>query len=250
MEAGMALDVSYAGALAAGLVSFFSPCVLPLVPAYLCFLAGVSFQDLQASAKGPATGRGRLVARAGAFTLGFSTIFILLGATASVLGQALTRWFDSLSVVAGLALIVLGLHLMGLLRFGFLMREARVETERRPAGLLGAYGIGLAFGFGWTPCVGPVLAAILMLSAAADTVGHGTLLLAFYAAGMALPFVVAAAFAGPFLAWMARFRRHLGRAQSVTGAVLALTGALIASGQMARLGALMIDYVPGFAGVG
>ncbi|WP_246088486.1 cytochrome c biogenesis CcdA family protein [Phreatobacter stygius] len=246
----MALDISFAGAFLAGLLSFFSPCVLPLVPAYLCFLAGLSFGELEASSSGAVANRRLLIGRAGAFVLGFATIFILLGATASVFGQALTRWFDGLAVVAGLGLVVIGVHMTGLVRIGVLMREARTEIERRPAGLAGAYGIGLAFGFGWTPCVGPVLAAILMLSAAAETVGQGTLLLGFYAAGMGVPFLLAAAFAGPFLSWIARFRPYLVRAQAATGGILVATGLLIATGQMARVGGLLIELFPVFNQVG
>lgn len=246
----MALDVSFAGAFLGGLLSFFSPCVLPLVPAYLCFLAGLSFGELEASGDGALAGRRRLVSRAGAFVLGFSTIFILLGATASVFGQALTRWFDSLAVIAGLGLVVIGLHMAGLVRIAFLMREARAEVERRPAGLIGAYGVGLAFGFGWTPCVGPVLAAILMLSASAETIGRGTLLLGFYAAGMGLPFLLAAAFAKPFLAWVGRFKRHLAGVQRATGVILVATGLLIATGQMARVGGVLIELFPVFNQVG
>ena len=246
----MALDISFAGAFLGGLLSFVSPCVLPLVPAYLCFLAGLSFSELEASAAAGATGRGRLIGRALAFVLGFATIFVLLGATASALGQALSRWFDILAVVAGLALVVMGLAMTGILRLGFLMGEMRHEVSRRPAGLAGAYGTGLAFGFGWTPCVGPVLAAILMVSATSETIARGMLLLGAYAAGMGLPFIVAAAFAGPFLNWMARFRRHLGRLQVAAGLILVATGLLIASGQMARIGGFMLEMMPVFGRIG
>ena len=246
----MALDISFAGAFLGGLLSFASPCVLPLVPAYLCFLAGLSFSELEASAAAGATGRGRLIGRALAFVLGFATIFVLLGATASALGQALRRWFDILAVVAGLALVVMGLAMTGILRLGFLMGEMRHEVSRRPAGLAGAYGTGLAFGFGWTPCVGPVLAAILMVSATSETIARGMLLLGAYAAGMGLPFIVAAAFAGPFLNWMARFRRHLGRLQVAAGLILVATGLLIASGQMARIGGFMLEMMPVFGRIG
>lgn len=246
----MALDVSFAGAFLGGLLSFASPCVLPLVPAYLCFLAGLSFNELEESAAAGAMARGRLIGRALAFVFGFATIFVLLGATASALGQALSRWFDILAVVAGLALVVMGLAMAGILRLGFLMGEMRHEVSRRPAGLAGAYATGLAFGFGWTPCVGPVLAAILMVSATSETIARGMLLLGAYAAGMGLPFVIAAAFAGPFLRWMARFRRHLGRIQMVAGLILVATGLLIASGQMARIGGFMLEMMPVFGRIG
>ncbi len=246
----MGLDISLLGAFLGGLVSFLSPCILPLTPAYLCFLAGISFEDLGADSQRALDGRQVLILRAVAFVLGFSTIFVLLGATASALGQALTRYFDILTIIAGLALIVLGLHMAGLLPLKWLMREARSEMNRKPGGILGAYGVGLAFGFGWTPCVGPVLAAILLLSAGADTIGRGTLLLAAYAAGMGLPFIVAAAFAGPFLRWMAALRSRMAVIQTVSGLMIALTGLLIATGWLARIGGLLLDLFPVFARIG
>lgn len=246
----MALDLSFAGAFVGGLASFFSPCILPLTPAYLGFLTGSSHGQIAGGEAADPGLRRRLVLRSLAFVLGFSVVFVLLGATASALGQAFTRAFDWLAVPAGLAIAVLGLHLTGLVTIPLLMREARAGMERRPAGLAGAFGIGLAFGFGWAPCVGPVLAAILLMAARTETLGQGTALLAAYAAGMGLPFVVAAAFAGPFLAWMARVRHRLATIQMVTGWAMVATGLLIATGQMPRIGGLLVEWVPIFGRIG
>ena len=151
-------DVTWGGAFLAGLISFISPCVLPLVPPYLCFIAGVSLDELTQGSGGDGVAT-RVIGSAVAFVLGFTTVFMALGATASVIGQSVTRHLDVLSVIAGFVIIVMGLHFLGLFRLGFLYREARIQVSRKPAGLIGAYLIGLAFAFGWTPCVGPVLAA-------------------------------------------------------------------------------------------
>ncbi|WP_439573036.1 cytochrome c biogenesis CcdA family protein [Phreatobacter sp.] len=241
--------MTFAGAFVGGLASFFSPCILPLTPAYLGFLTGSTYDQI-AGGVAEAGLRRRLVVRSLAFVLGFSVVFILLGATASALGQAFSHAFDWLAVVAGLAIAVLGLHLTGLVTIPILAREARAGMERRPAGLAGAFGIGLAFGFGWAPCVGPVLAAILLMAARTDTLGQGIALLAAYAAGMGLPFIVAAAFAGPFLSWMARVRHRLATIQTVTGWAMVVTGLLIASGQMPRIGGWLVEIVPLFGRVG
>lgn len=246
----MGLDLSFAGAFIGGLASFFSPCILPLTPAYLGFLTGSGYGQIAGGGPAVAGLRRRLVLRSLAFVLGFSVVFVLLGATASALGQAFTRAFDWLAIVAGLAIAVLGLHLTGIVTIPLLMREARAGLERRPAGLAGAFGIGLAFGFGWAPCVGPVLAAILLMAARTETLGQGTALLAAYAAGMGLPFVVAATFAGPFLAWMARVRHRLAAIQRATGWAMVATGLLIASGQMPRIGGWLVERVPLFGQIG
>lgn len=243
----MAFDPSFGGAFLAGILSFLSPCVLPLVPAYLCFLSGMTFAQLSTGEVAP---RAVLASRAVAFVLGFSTIFVILGATASTLGQGLARYFDHLAIVAGVVLVALGLHMAGVVRIPFLMREARAQTSGRPAGLAGAYVVGLAFGFGWTPCVGPVLAGILMISAAGESVTRGTVLLAAYAAGIGVPFIAAALFAGPFLRWLGRMRRHVATVERVTGGVLVLTGLLVMTGQMARVAGWLLQAVPAFGRIG
>ncbi len=174
------LNVSLPAAALGGLISFLSPCVLPLVPPYLSFLAGTTFDQLSAGEDRAV--RRRAVLAALLFVAGFSTVFVLLGATASVLGQFVRQYLDVLSTVAGLAIIVMGLHFLGVFRIGLLYREARV-TVARPVGLWGAYVMGLAFAFGWTPCIGPVLAAILAVAGSETSVAQGALLLGAYSAG-------------------------------------------------------------------
>ena len=257
------LDVTFGAAFLAGLLSFVSPCVLPIVPPYLCYLAGVSFDQLQDEEVAPGTGR-RILFSAIAFVLGFATVFIALGATASVVGQTIARHFDTMAVIAGLVIAAMGLHFLGVIRIGFLYREARVNVENKPAGLLGAYVMGLAFAFGWTPCVGPVLAAILFVAGSADTAFRGAMLLAVYALGIGLPFILAAAFAARFLGtppmnilqlderaeWAARFRKHMGTVEKVMGGALVFTGVLFMTGQMSVIAFWLLETFPVFARIG
>ncbi|MEL6480566.1 MAG: cytochrome c biogenesis protein CcdA [Pseudomonadota bacterium] len=240
----MEFDIGYAGAALAGLMSFVSPCVLPIVPPYLCFLAGVSLEELKGEERGGWVPDARVVLAALFFALGFATVFVALGATASSIGQAVSRHFDTLRWIAGGVILVMGLHFLGLLRIPFLYRQARVEVERRPATLAGSYLVGLAFGFGWTPCVGPVLAAILFTAAGRETAGDGALLLGFYALGMGAPFVLAAAFVRPFLSLMHRLRAGMGHVEKAMGAMLVLTGVLFMTNSIADIAAWMLDYVP------
>ncbi|MEL6768807.1 MAG: cytochrome c biogenesis protein CcdA [Pseudomonadota bacterium] len=240
----MEFDIGYAGAALAGLMSFVSPCVLPIVPPYLCFLAGVSLEELKGEERGGWVPDARVVLAALFFALGFATVFVALGATASSIGQAVSRHFDTLRWIAGGVILVMGLHFLGLLRIPFLYRQARLEVERRPATLAGSYLVGLAFGFGWTPCVGPVLAAILFTAAGRETAGEGALLLGFYALGMGAPFVLAAAFVRPFLALMHRLRAGMGHVEKAMGAMLVLTGVLFMTNSIADIAAWMLDYVP------
>ncbi|MEM1343406.1 MAG: cytochrome c biogenesis protein CcdA [Pseudomonadota bacterium] len=239
----MDFDIGHAGAVVAGLMSFASPCILPIVPPYLCFLAGVSLDELSEGERRAGADR-RVVLAALCFALGFATIFVLLGATASSLGQALSRHFDTLRWIAGGVILIMGLHFLGILRIPLLYRQARVEVEQRPATLAGSYLVGLAFGFGWTPCVGPVLAAILFTAAGRETATEGATLLGAYAVGMGLPFVLAAGFVRPFLALMRRARRHLGLVERTMGGVLVVTGVLFMTNSIADIAAWMLDYVP------
>jgi len=248
----MGLDQTFAGAFLAGLISFLSPCVLPLAPAYLCFLTGTELSRLTGqddTPVDPALTR-KAVIRAVVFASGFATVFVALGAAASTLGQFINQWFDWLTIAAGLIIALLGLHFLGVLRFGLLMREARFQTSGSPASLAGAYVVGLAFGFGWTPCVGPVLAAILIVAGAQDTAMAGMALLGAYAAGMGLPFVLAAAFAGPFMRFLARFRRHIGKVEKIAGAGLLITGLLLMTGNWQAIGNWMLETFPVFSRIG
>lgn len=240
----MEFDVTYGGAALAGLLSFVSPCILPIVPPYLCFLAGVSFEELTESGDPRSGARMHVVLAAIAFALGFATVFVALGASASAVGQTLVRHFDTLRYVAGGVILLFGLHFLGILRIPLLYREARVDVRRQPATLAGAYLVGLAFAFGWTPCVGPVLAAILFTAGAKETASDGAMLLAAYAAGIGLPFVLAAAFVSPFLSIMRRFRRHMGKVEKAMGAFLVLTGVLFITNAMPTIAYWLLEYVP------
>jgi cytochrome c-type biogenesis protein len=244
-------SISFFGALGAGVLSFLSPCVLPLVPPYLCFLAGVSLDELD-DRGGQAGWRpnGRVVALSFAFVLGFATVFVALGASASLIGKAITAYFDTLAIIAGVVIVILGLHFLGIFRVGFLFREARFQAARKPAGFLGAYLVGLAFAFGWTPCVGPVLAAILMIAGAEGAPAQGALLLAAYALGIGIPFMLASLFSGPFMRLMARLRRHMLAIEKVIGAGLVLTGVLFLTGAMPRISGWMLETFPAFGTIG
>ncbi|MEO1306941.1 MAG: cytochrome c biogenesis protein CcdA, partial [Pseudomonadota bacterium] len=216
-------DVTYFGALLAGLLSFLSPCILPIVPFYLSYLAGVGMNQISAEAVISPAVRLRAFLAACCFALGVIVVFVGLGASATVFGQLVRDYFDLLRWVAAAIIIAMGLHFLGIVRIGILYRQFRADTgNTNNVGLAGAFVIGLAFAFGWTPCVGPVLAAILFTAAGQDSAGQGASLLFVYGAGMTLPFVVAALFIGPFMSWMARFRRHLGLVEKLMGGLLVL----------------------------
>lgn len=243
-------DVSYAGAFGAGLLSFLSPCVLPLVPPYLCFLGGVTLDQVaQKDEVDPRLMR-RVFSAALAFVFGFSTVFILLGATASALGQLVADHLDLLSKLAGVVIIILGIHFIGIVKIPLLYREARFHSEQKPAGLVGAYIIGLAFAFGWTPCVGPVLAAILMVAGSATDVAYGTSLLATYSAGLGIPFLLAALAVKPFMGFMSRFRRHMQTLERIIGVLLVLTGVMFLSGSMADVAFWLLETFPALGKIG
>ncbi|MEJ8474572.1 cytochrome c biogenesis CcdA family protein [Roseibium algae] len=242
-------DISVSAAFLAGLLSFVSPCVLPIVPPYLCYLAGVSVAELKNEDGNAATSR-RIILSSVAFVLGFSVVFVALGATASVLGQTIARYFDTLSMVAGIIIIIMGLHFLGLFRISLLFREARIHVERKPPGLLGAFLMGLAFAFGWTPCVGPVLAAILFMAGSTGSMAEGGLLLASYALGIGIPFILAAAFASRFLGWAQRFRKHMGTIEKIMGGFLVLTGVLFITGQMSAIAFWLLETFPVFSQIG
>jgi cytochrome c-type biogenesis protein len=251
---GAMLETTFIGAFLAGGLSFFTPCILPMVPFYLCYMAGISMVELRGGAgAGPAIAPGaqrRLVLSAVCFALGVTTIFVLLGMGATALGQAFARWQQPLSYVAAAVLLIFGLHFLGVIRVPILYREARVDAKMAPTNALGAYVMGLAFGFGWTPCVGPALAAILMVASGMGDVWRGGLLLLVYGVGMTLPFVIAALFARPFLGWMQRNQRYLKYVEKVMGAMMIVFALLIATNSVNRIADLMIRLFPGFVNLG
>ncbi len=244
------MDISIAAALLAGLLSFLSPCVLPLVPPYLCFLAGTSLDELAHASAEKTALVGRIVLSAAFFVLGFSTVFVALGATASVVGQVLRSNLPLLAQIAGVVIIVMGLHFLGVFKLGMLNREARYHTSSRPAGPLGAYVIGLAFAFGWTPCIGPVLAAILAVAASEQSVARGAGLLAVYSAGLGIPFLAAAFAMRPFIAFMQRFRHHLGTVERTMGGLLVITGIMFLTGTMTDISFWLLETFPALSRLG
>ncbi len=239
------MDITLAGALIAGLLSFLSPCILPIVPFYLSYLAGVGMNQISADVPVDSAVRRRAVLAACMFAAGVITIFMGLGAAATAFGQIVREYFDILRWIAAAIIIAMGLHFLGVIRIGLLYRQFRADAgDTSNVSLLGAYVIGLAFAFGWTPCVGPVLAAILFTAAGADTAGSGALLLFVYGLGMTAPFVLAALFIGPFMRWMARFRRHLGLIEKLMGVMLILFGILIATNTINYIAQWMLEIAP------
>jgi cytochrome c-type biogenesis protein len=224
-------------AFAAGLLSFLSPCVLPLVPSYIGFLTGMSLPEMD--------GRRRVaLGHALLFVLGFSLVFVLLGASATALGRALNYYQLWLQRVGGVLIIGFGLVCLGVIKVGFLSQERRVQVEQKPVGYLGSALVGMAFGAGWTPCIGPVLGAILGLAATAHDLSRGMLLLAAYSAGLAVPFLIAAVALDAFLDWFQRFRRYLPWVMRVSGVLLVFVGVLMVTGEFTRLAGWLQQFTP------
>jgi cytochrome c-type biogenesis protein len=213
-------------ALLAGVISFLSPCVLPLIPGYISMLSGASVEELKLG--GDAALAGRVFRNAIAFVIGFSVVFVSLGASATAVGAFLLSRRTVFNVVAGLVIIVFGLHLTGLIKIPFLYRDARLKTGAPKRGLFGAFVLGFAFAFGWTPCIGPILAGILTVAATRKTVFAGMFLLAVYSAGLAIPFLLTSLGVGQFLKFYGRFRKHLQAVEVGSGVLLILIGILIA----------------------
>ncbi|MDK3017543.1 cytochrome c biogenesis CcdA family protein [Pseudodonghicola flavimaris] len=244
------LEISLLGALAAGLLSFFTPCILPMVPFYLSYMGGLSMAELRGDGDIAPGAQRRLLISACFFALGVTTIFMLMGMGATALGQLFASYLEWLAYVAAAILLVFGLHFLGVIRVPLLYREARMESSAEASTVLGAYLMGLAFGFGWTPCVGPALASILMIASGMGEIWRGALLLFFYGAGMTAPFIVAAFFARPFLAWVQRHRAAFAWVEKGMGVMLIVFALLIATGGVNLIADAMIRWVPGFAGLG
>ncbi|HTB01873.1 MAG TPA: cytochrome c biogenesis CcdA family protein [Bradyrhizobium sp.] len=241
-------DVSIPAALIAGLVSFLSPCVLPLVPPYLVYLTGATIEHV-ANDETVWSSKRAVMTSAVMFVLGFSTVFVALGASASLIGGLIRAWSAELSIAAGIAIIVMGLHFLGLTRIALLMREGRLPIPK-PVGLWGAYVMGLAFAFGWTPCIGPILAAILSVAATEATVTKGALLLAIYSAGLGIPFLIAALMVEQFSALFARMKRHLATVERAMGVLLVLTGIGFLTGAVSDVSVWLLETFPGLQNIG
>ena len=237
------------GVALAGLVSFLSPCVLPLVPPYLGYLSGSSIEEMTSESERSLDSElwQRVVRASLFFVLGFTTVFVALGAGASILGQWVQAHKGQLSLAAGIIIIGFGAHFLGILRVPLLYRQARFFAPVAGANAAGAYLMGLAFAFGWTPCIGPVLATVLAVAANEASLGAGVRLLIVYSLGLGVPFVAAAAAIGPFLAFLQRFRRHLGRVEKLMGVLLVATGVLMLTGSLNWFGQWLIENVPALA---
>lgn len=244
-------DIGTTGAFFAGFLSFLSPCILPIVPFYLSYLAGYSIHQLKPNEDIPVFIRRKAFVSALLFALGIILVFVSLGATATVFGQLLREYFDILKWVAAAIIIAMGLHFLGLLRISLLYRQFRIETgSQNNLSYLGSFLLGFAFAFGWTPCVGPVLAAILFTAAGQEQAGEGALLLFVYGVGMTLPFVLASLFIKQFLRLAQKFRKHLGLVEKIMGIFLVVFGILIATNSIGRIAQWMLENMPWFSTIG
>ena len=247
-------SVSLFAAFVAGILSFISPCVLPLIPGYLSFISGVSLEDMRGvkvsgggavAVAAPAV-RGQVIVTSLFFVLGFSLVFVSLGASATFLGQFLMERLTLLGKVAGVVLIIFGLHTMGVFRISWLLQEKRFQASSKPAGYVGAMLVGIAFAFGWTPCIGPILAAILTVASAQESVGEGIRLLAVYSAGLGIPFLLTALAIDKFFAAFARIRRHYHAIEIVSGLLMVIVGLLIFFNRFTIIAQYLTPYLPVF----
>lgn len=245
-----AAEISIWVAMFGGVISFLSPCVLPLVPAYLCYLAGTSYDQIAAKPEQSSVDSTKTVLMAVFFVLGFSTVFVLLGAAASSLNHLIAPHLDILAQIAGVLIVLFGVHMTGLVRIPILYREARLDAATKNLRLPGAYLLGLAFGFGWTPCIGPILATILAFAANENTVSEGAFLLTIYSLGLGIPFLLAAIMIPQFLGFLGKFRRHIRKVEIGTGVAMIITGVLIFNNDLALIANWMLDVFPFLATVG
>lgn len=234
----------------AGVLSFLSPCVLPLVPPYLTYMSGASFDQLRAQVGGAGALQRRVAVTSLFFILGFGVVFVTLGATATMFGQAFRQALPVLTPVAGVVIIAMGLHFLGVYRIGLLDRQMRHQGPGVASGPLGGFLLGLAFAIGWTPCIGPVLAAVLSVAASRETAWEGAGLLGLYSLGLGVPFFLAGIAIGPFLAFFQGFRRHLRMVERIMGGLLVLTGVLFLTGNFTRLSYWFLETFPVLASFG
>ena len=241
----MQTDVSLIAAFVAGFLSFVSPCVLPLIPGYISFVSGVSVEEMRADAT-PTTSRLQVFLTSLAFVIGFSLVFVALGASATAIGKFLFSKLPLLSKIAGAILIVFGLHTMGVFRLAFLETEKRVHAQRKPAGPLGAMLVGVAFAFGWTPCIGPILGGILAIAGSRNSVGEGITLLAVYSLGLGIPFLLTSLAINQFFGAAKKIRRYYHAIELASGALLIVIGVLILTGQLTIIVRYLQPYLPVF----
>jgi cytochrome c-type biogenesis protein len=240
-------NVSLLAAFAAGFLSFVSPCVLPLIPGYISFISGASMDEMRGGAvTAPTTTRAQIFLTSLAFVIGFSLVFVALGASATAVGKFMFARLPLLSKIAGVVLIIFGLHTMGVFRLALLDTEKRVQTERKPAGPLGAMLVGIAFAFGWTPCIGPILGGILAIAGSKDSVWEGVALLAVYSLGLGIPFLITSLAINQFFAAAKRIRKYYHAIELASGALLVVIGLLIVSGQLTIITRFLQPYLPVF----
>ena len=226
-------DVTYSIAFLYGLLSFFSPCVLPLIPSYFCFITGLSLEELTIAPK--AAIRRKIMLSTLAFVLGFSLVFIILGASASYVGALLAEHKSIIRIVGGALIILFGLHLAGILRIPAFQYEKRLHIRQKPLHLMGTFLVGMAFGAGWTPCIGPILGSLLVLAQDKETVGQGMRLLSIYSVGLALPFILLSAGINYLLVFTSKTKKVLRYANPVAGIILVLTGILLVTDKLRLL---------------
>jgi cytochrome c-type biogenesis protein len=241
-------SVSFVGSFVAGLLSFVSPCVLPIVPGYLSFISGVNVAQLRGET--PAGLTRRVAITSVAFVLGFSTVFVALGAAATLVGYYLQHYKRTLGMVGGVVIIILGLHTAGILPIKWLLYEKRADVKTRPLGLIGAYVVGLAFAFGWTPCIGPILGAILVYASQQETVAQGVLLLVAYSLGLGIPFILSGLAVNGFFAAFGRLRRHMRIVEYVAGALLVGVGLLLMTNRLTVLAVYFSKLFPSLTKIG
>jgi cytochrome c-type biogenesis protein len=245
----METNITYLAALFAGLISFISPCVLPLVPAYISFISGVSVEDLRQAERQQQMAL-RLMASSLLFIAGFTVVFVLLGATATVVGSFLLQNLGFLSKAAGVVLVIFGLHVAGLIKIPFLNYEARFQTGGKPTSAIGAFFVGSAFAFGWTPCIGPILGAILAIAGSQDTVGKGMLLLLVYSIGLGIPFFLTAAATQRLLSAMNRVKKHFKTVEIVSGVFLIVVGVMMFFNLFTALNSMLVRWFPWLTKIG
>ncbi|WP_455474918.1 cytochrome c biogenesis CcdA family protein [Bartonella sp. B30(2025)] len=244
------MEFSTVSVFFAGALSFLSPCVLPLVPPYLCYMAGIGIDDFRSKEhQGKLSIRLALLSSVVAFILGFTTVFIALGASASTVGRFIGYYRDWFAIIAGIVIIIFGLNFLGLLNVAFLFRDVRFHPHKISTGPLGAYVIGLAFAFGWTPCIGPILGPVITLAGTKETVGEGGFLLGVYALGLGVPFILAALFSSSFMKFFGIFRKHLGKIEKVIGILLVITGILFLTGAMQNFSFWLLENYPSLGDV-
>jgi len=239
--------ISYFYVLLAGLLSFLSPCVLPIVPGYLCFIAGTS---LDKALDNKEVLKINILKYAISFVFGFSTVFIIMGASATYLSSLLYEYFDYLRIIGGIIIIVFGIHFTQLIQLPFLNSDTRIQINNYKPGLIGSYIVGLSFAFGWTPCIGPILGSVLSVAASSENISEGTFLLVLYSAGLGIPFVIAAYGIGAFLKFLSKIRKHIRTIEIFTGLLLILFGVLILTNRIQELAFFFIKYFPFLTQIG